>query len=168
MSELKRISPMLDDFDVGCSISEHNGVFCYPAMRKDSDERYIVKALSIPASQTQLDALLLTGAFPDTPAALTYFQELADQTVKELEILQQLAALEGFLPYESWQVAVKGDDIGFDVCMLSPYRKTLRKHLQKQPMTHLAAINLGLDICTALAVCRRSGYLYADLKPNNI
>ena len=78
MSETKRISPMLDDFDMGGAISEHHGVRCYPAMRKGTDERYIIKSISIPASQRQLDALLLTGAFPDAASALTYFKEMAD------------------------------------------------------------------------------------------
>lgn len=168
MSERKRISPMLDNFDMGGPISEHHGVRCYPAMRKDSDERYIIKTVSIPASQTQLDALLLTGAFPDAASALTYFKEMADQTVSELDILQKLSQLEGFLPYEDWQIVSKDDEVGFDVYMISPYKRSLRKFLQKNPMTHLGAVNLGLDICAALAVCRRSGYLYTDLKPNNI
>ena len=35
-------------------------------------------------------------------------------------------------------------------------------------MTHLGLVNLGLDMCAALAVCRQSGYLYVDLKPENI
>ncbi len=168
MSELKRISPMLDDFDVGGVVSEHAGVRCYPAMRKGTDDRYIIKTVSIPASQTQLDALLLTGAFTDAAAALTYFQDLTNRTVEELEILQQLSLAEGFMAYDSWQSEAKDDGIGFNVYMISPYKRTLRKLMNKQPMTHLGAINLGLDICTALTVCRRAGYLYADLKPNNI
>lgn len=168
MSEIKRISPILDDFDIGGSISEHDGVTCYPAMRMNSDDKYIIKTVSIPASQTKLDALLLTGAFPDETAALSYFKDLADQTVEELELLQRLSQHEGFLSYESWQISTMEDRIGFDVYMLSSYRKSLRKHLQRQPLTHLSAINLGLDICTALAASRHLGYLYVDLKPNNI
>lgn len=168
MSENKLISPMLDNFDVGGSISEHNGVQCFPAMRKDSDDRYIVKSVSIPASQKQLDALLLTGAFPDAASALTYFKEQADATVEELETLRRLSQLEGFLPYDEWQVVPKEDSIGFDVHMISTYKRTLRKHFQREPMTHLMAINLGLDLCAALAVCRRCGYLYVDLKPSNV
>ena len=168
MSEIKRISPILDDFDIGGSISEHDGVTCYPAMRMNSDDKYIIKTVSIPASQTKLDALLLTGAFPDETAALSYFKDLADQTVEELELLQRLSQHEGFLSYESWQISTMEDRIGFDVYMLSNYRKSLRKHLQRQPLTHLSAINLGLDICTALAASRHLGYLYVDLKPNNI
>ncbi len=168
MTENKLISPMLDNFDVGGPISDHNGVQCFPAMRKDSDERYIVKSVSIPASQRQLDALLLTGAYPDAASALTYFKEQADETIEELETLQRLSQLEGFLPYEQWQVVPREDSIGFDVYMLGTYKRSLRKHLQRETITHLMAVNLGLDLCAALAVCRRCGYMYVDLKPSNV
>ena len=168
MSEIKRISPLLDNYDIGGSISEHAGVVCYPAMRVNTDEKYIVKTVSIPASQTQLDALLLTGAFSDATEALSYFKDQADSTAQEIEILNQLSQLEGFLPFEDYQIASMDDRIGFDIYMISSYRKSLRKYLQRQPMTHLGAVNLGLDICAALAACRHQGYLYVDLKPNNI
>lgn len=168
MSEIKLISPILDDFDVGGSINEHDGVCCFPAMRKNSSERYIVKTVSIPASQTQLDALLLTGAYSDAASALGYFKELADITVKELEALKDLSQAEGFLAYENWQVSQKASTVGFDVYMIGDYRYSLRKYFQKQPMTHLAAINMGMDLCAALTACRQKGYLYIDLKPNNV
>ena len=168
MSELNLISPLLDDFDTGGSISEHHGVSCYPAMRKNSSDRYIIKKVSIPATQTQLDALLLTGAYENSTEALTYFEEQANGTVKELEILQRLSELEGFLSYDNWQVVPKDDAIGYDVYMLGSYKYSLRKYLQHTPPTHLSAINLGLDLCAALSVSRRLGYLYVDLKPNNI
>lgn len=168
MSEPKLISPMLDNFAMGDPISDHHGVRCCPAMKNNSDDRYIVKIISVPASQTQLDALLLTGAYPDAEAALTYFKSLADETVAEVGILKKLSEIEGFLPYEDIQVVPMEDGTGFDIYLLSPYRRTLTKHFVRSPMTHLSAINLGLDLCAALAVCRRSGYLCVDLKPNNV
>ena len=78
MSEIKLISPMLDGFLMGDPISEHNGVRCCPAMKNDSDDRYIVKIISNPATQTQLDALILSGAYPDAASAKTYYKQLAD------------------------------------------------------------------------------------------
>ncbi len=168
MSEPKLISPMLDHFAMGDPISDHHGVRCCPAMKNDSDDKYIVKIISIPSSQTQLDALLLTGAYPDAESALAYFKTLADETVAEVKTLQKLSELEGFVSYEDLQVVPMDDQTGYDVYLLSPYRRTLTKHFVRNPMTHLGAINLGLDLCAALAVCRRSGYLCIDLKPNNI
>ena len=75
MSDPKIISPLLDGFAMGAPISSHHGVRCCPAMRQNSDSKYIVKVLSFPASQVQLDALLLTGAYTDKNSALAYFKD---------------------------------------------------------------------------------------------
>lgn len=168
MSEPKLISPMLDNFVMGDPISDHNGVRCCPAMEKDTDNKYIVKIISTPATQTQLDALLLSGAYPDKDAALSYFKLLSESITQEAEILQKLSQLEGFVPFEKWQIEPMTDAVGYDVYLLSPYKRTLQQYIRRNTMTHLGALNLGLDLCAALAVCRRSGYLYADLKPTNI
>ena len=168
MSEPKLISPMLDNFEMGGPISDHDGVRCCPAMRKNSDEKYIVKIISVPASQTKLDALLLTGAYPDKNAALAYFKELADGIIDEKKVLDSLSQLEGFIPFEDCQIVPMDDATGYDVYLLSEYRTTLERQNARAPMTQLAAVNLGLDLCAGLAVCRRSGYMCVDLKPSNI
>ncbi len=169
MSELKLISPLLDGFMMGDPISSHDGVRCCPAMKENSDDKYIVKIISVPASQKQLDALLLTGAYKDASAAAEYFKELAEDTVKEARLLQQLAKLEGFLSYEGWQIVpMEGDEVGFDVYLLGSYKRSLEKFLRRNTMTHLNAVNLGIDLCAALSLCRRAGFIYTDLKPTNI
>lgn len=168
MSEVKLISPLLDNFDIGDSISMHDGVCCYPAIHKGTNDKYIVKVISIPATRTQLDALLLTGACHDEQSALAYFKELADDIGKEVQTLHQLSRLEGFLPYDGWQIVPMADGTGYQVYLLSTYKRTLEKQFARQPLTHLSAVNLGLDLCASLAVCRRSGYLHVDLKPSNI
>ena len=168
LSDFKLISPMLDNFAMGAPVSEHHGVFCCPAMENDSDKKYIVKILSIPASQVQLDAFLLTGAYQSEADALEYFREQAEGVIHEAEILKKLSRFEGFLSYESYQIIENETDPGYLVYLLSPYKRSLARHLGKHTMTHLNAVNLGLDLCSAMAICRRAGYLYLDLKPENI
>jgi serine/threonine protein kinase len=168
LSEPKLVSPLLDGFIMGEAISDHHGVRCCPAIRENTDERYFVKIISIPASQVQLDALLLTGAYSDQDHALAYFKELADGVIGEKDILDRLSRVEGFVPCLGHQVQQMQDGVGYDVYLLSPYRRSLEKLMCTEPLTHLGAVNLGLDMCAALAACRRAGYLYADLKPSNI
>lgn len=168
MAEPKLISPMLDDFAVGGPYSDHHGVRCCPAMHKDSNKRYILKIISVPESQIKLDALLLTGAYRSEADALSYFKELTQDIVAETEVLKKLSALEGFVAYEACQIEPMTNAVGYDVYLLSPYKRSLERFFRKNTMTHLAAVNLGLDICASLAVCRQAGYLYADLKPGNI
>lgn len=169
MSEPKLISPMLDGFLMGSPMSDHNGVQCCPAMKENSDYKYIVKIISVPASQTQLDALLLTGAYQNPAEAMDYFKEQSDSIVAEAEFLQEMAKLDGFLAYEAWQIVpMEKNQLGYEIYLLGSYKRSLEKHMRRTMMTHLEAINMGLDLCSALATVRRAGYLYLDLKPTNI
>lgn len=168
MSEPKLISPLLDNHIIGDAISDRNGVRSCPAITKDNGDRYIVKIISIPASRSKLDALLLSGAYADEGAALAYFKELSEEVIEEANVLQKLSHLEGFISYDAWQTVQMDDETGYDVYLLRPYRRTLERQIRRNTMTHLAAVNLGIDICSALTVCQRSGYLYVDLKPSNI
>lgn len=169
MSDKLNISPLLDGFTLGNPMSSRSGVRCYPAIKENSDKKYIVKVISIPASQVQLDALLLTGAYKDPADAMDYFKELSDGIVQEAEILQKLSPLEGFLPYEGWQIEpMENGQLGYRVYLVSSFKRTLDKFLRRSLMTHLQAVNLGLDLCAALAICRRAGFMYVDLKPTNV
>jgi serine/threonine protein kinase len=154
---------------MGAPMSSHDGVQCCPAMKENSDNKYIVKIISVPASQRQLDALLLTGAYASPQEATEYFKEVAEGIVKEAALLKKLSKLEGFLPYEDWQIVpMEDNDTGFDVYLYGTYRQSLEKFTHRNLMTHLGAVNLGLDLCAALAICRRAGRIYVDLKPTNI
>ena len=169
MSEPKLISPLLDNYIMGEPISSHDGVCCCPAIHKQTNERYIVKIISVPASQAQLDAMLLTGAYESKDAALTYYNSVAKDIEAETDTLQKLSQLEGFVSYEACQIQpLEGDETGFDVYLLGTYKRTLARLLKKESMTHLAAMNLALDMCAALSTCRQAGYLFIDLKPDNI
>ena len=168
MSEPKRISPLLDGFTIGSAVSDHDGVRCYPALKDNSEKKYIVKIISIPASQTQLDALLLTGAFSEPSAAMDYFKELADHVEREATALKNLSRVEGFLSFEGWQVVPMEGRLGYEIYLLSSYRHTLESYVRRNNMTHLGTVNLGIDICSALSAARRAGWIYADLKPSNI
>lgn len=169
MSETKLDTSLLDGFSLGAPMSSHDGIICHPAMKENSEQKYIIKTISIPASQVQLDALLLTGAYKDPADATDYFRELAQSVTQEAQILQKLSKLDGFLPFEQWDmVPMEQGKLGYEVHLVSTYKRSLEKYMRKNPVTHLEAINLGLDLCQALAICRRAGYLYVDLKPSNV
>lgn len=169
LSEPQLISPLLDGFVMGDPISGHDGVRACPAMQLETDKKYIVKIISLPATQSKLDALLLAGAFSDRESAVDYFKELADGVLEEAALLQKLSRHEGFVSFENWQmVPMEDDETGFDIYLLSQYRPTLESAFRANEMTHLQAINLGLDLCAALSVSRRFGYLYSNLRPSNI
>lgn len=169
LSDLPMISPLLDGFTLGAPISEHRGVKCCPAIKENTTKKYIVKIITVPASQAQFDALLLAGAYKDPGDAMEYFRGNGEDLLKEAELLKTLSKIEGFLPYEGWQMEpITRRRLGYEVYLVGSYKRSLEKYIRKNAVTHLEAVNLALDLCSALSVCRQSGFLYADLKPSNI
>lgn len=169
MSEPKHILPLLDGFTMGNAISEHHGVRCHPAIKEQTDKKFIVKIISIPATQAQMDALLLAGAYKDPAEAMEYFREKGNALIKEAELLKKLSKLDGFLSYESWQMEpITKHRLGYELYLVGSYKRSLEKYMRHHAITHLEAINLGLDMCSALTVCRQAGSIYVDLKPTNI
>lgn len=169
MSEPKSISPLLDGFLMGSPMSSHDGIICCPAIQENTDQKYIVKIISIPATQAQMDALLLAGAYKDPADAMEYFRKSGEAILEEAKILSTLSKIEGFLPYEGWQMEpITRRRLGYEVYLLGSYKRSLDKYVRRNQVTHLEAINLGLDLCSALSVCRQAGYIYVDLKPANI
>ena len=169
MPDPERISPLLDGFAMGSPMSSRNGIICCPAIKENTEEKYIVKILSVPASQAQLDALLLAGAYKDPADAMEYFRQMGEDMMKEAALLKELSSLEGFLSYDAWQmVPITKKRLGYQVYLVGSYKRSLEKHLRRSPVTHLEAVNLGLDLCAALSQCRQAGALYVDLKPANI
>ena len=169
MSAPQLISPLLDGFVMGDPISSHDGVRSCPAVHLETEKKYIIKIISVPASQSKLEALLLAGAFSDQDSAEAYFKELADDVINETEVLQNLSKHEGFIAFEDLQVVpMQEGETGYDIYLLGQYRNTLDGVLATNEMTHLQAINLGLDLCAALSSARRLGYIFSNLKPSNI
>lgn len=169
MSEPVLISPLLDGFTMGQPVGEHDGVICCPAIKEDTDNKYIIKIITIPATQTQMDALLLAGAYKDPADAMEYYRMVGEDVLKEAEFLKQLSRQEGFLSYESWQMTpITRKRLGYQVYLVGSYKRSLEKHLRRSPVTQLEALNLGLDLCSALVLCRQAGSLYVALKPANI
>lgn len=160
---------ILDNFTLGNPISEHHGVICYPAIKENTNKKYIVKIITVPANQAQFDALLIAGAYKDPSDAMEYFRSNGERILNEADFLNNLSKIEGFLPYDSWQMEpITRRRLGYEVCLVGSYKRSLDKYIRKNAITHLEAINLGLDLCAALSLCRQSGYLYTDLKPSNI
>ena len=169
MSGVKKVSPLLDEFALGRAFSDHHGVVCYPAIHSVTNEKYILKCVSIPESQTQVDAMLLTGACEDRAAAQSYYEDLAHAMVEEAEALKLLSQTRGFAPFRDYQLMKKDrGQVGMDLWLLSPYRTTLSGYMKRGPLTHLEAVNLGIDVCAALTLCRKAGFVYQNLRPENI
>lgn len=168
MSELKMVSPLLDRMTVLKEIPGRDGCCCYSLRQEDTGEQFVVKHISIPANEKQTYALLLSGAYPDQAAVHTYYSSVVESIRTEVATGQKLAESGYFLGAKGCQIEAKESGVGFDVYILYPRQIPLSTVMAESAMTNLRAVNLGLDLCDALAACRSAGYLFSNLKPENV
>ncbi len=168
MSELKPVSPLLDGMNVLECFSTHGRTACYYLEHSESKEQYVLKHISIPESDTKTQALILTGAVADVAGAQTYYEEIANDIRKEVIRLQKLSDRNAVAPWSGYQVEPNESGIGFDVYLLMPRRCALQEFLKDNAMTQLQALNFGIDLCNALRTLHDAGFVYLNLKPENI
>lgn len=168
MSELKIISPLLDGLTVEKELGGHNGQICYALRQQTGNERFVLKILSLPSSENKVQALLLSGAYPDEAAVHSYYAGVVEDMRRELEASRRLAESGRFCGAVSYQIEPQDSGVGFDIYILYPRYVPLSSFLYENAITHLRAVNLGIDLCDALAACREAGYLFENIKPENV
>lgn len=168
MSELKLISPLLDNMEIERCIQSGGGTSVYLLRRTTTNQNYILKHISVPESQTQLDALRFTGAVETDEDAQRYFEQIIEDYNNEIDAQDMLRSSANFATYLAHQVCPKEEGIGYELYLLAEKWTTLIDYLERNAMTHLKALNLGLDLCTALIDLRTQGLIHRDIKPENI
>ncbi|MBO2527883.1 MAG: hypothetical protein CW335_06900, partial [Clostridiales bacterium] len=115
MSDLKMISPLLDGMQVEKEAAEHNGRTSYILRRSSSDDRFVLKVLSIPAADSQIRAMILSGAYADEAAVHEYYGKVVDDIKAELNAGKKLAASGCFAGALDYQVEPKDSGVGYNI-----------------------------------------------------
>ena len=168
MSDLKMVSPLLDGMQVEKESAEHNGRKSYILRRDSSDDRFVLKILSIPAADSQVRAMILSGAYADEAAVHEYYGKVVDDIKAELNAGKKLAESGNFAGALDYQVETKESGVGYDVFILRPFHIPLDELLSHGAITNLRAINLGIDLCDSVSACREAGYIFGNIKPENV
>jgi len=154
----------LDGYLVGDPIRDSFGVTCRPAICETDSTQHFIKQISIPASVTQTNALLLSGAYENEAEVQAYYHSVATEICREAELLKELGESAGFLPFDQCEI-IENQAVGGYIVQMQSHRHA---SIFDRQWTHRDAINFGLDICDALSACRDKGMLYVDLKPENV
>ena len=162
-----KISPLLDAMEVGECFSSHGGASCYWLRHPGSGREFVLKHISVPAGEEQVEALLLTGAYSDEAEADAYYRKEAEALVREAENRKKLLDCPYILPFLGVQMEKK-EGVGYDVYTILPKRNSLEAFLNENAVSHLRGINLGIDLCVALAALREEGCVHGNLKPGNV
>ncbi len=141
----------------------------YRAVRNDNfvgDRRAAIKIISIPADKSEIDSLRSEGL--DYERSRTYFKDIVDSFVKEIEVMESLKGMQNIVSVEDYKVVEKTDEIGWDIYIRMELLTPLNEYADKKELTENDVLTLGRDICTALEYCNKIGIIHRDIKPENI
>jgi hypothetical protein len=156
LAEIELNTALLTNMEIEACLGRRGGTTVYSVKSTKSDQLYVLKHISVPETQRQVDALILTGAAADEEAAQAYYQQVVSDYQQELEQLETLASSPNLACFRSYEITPKENGVGFDVFLLSEQRTTLEHYLADTPMTHSSAVNLAMDLCNALTALREA------------
>ena len=105
----------MTNMEVQDCLSRRGGVTVYSVRSTKSDQLYVLKHISVPETQKQVDALILTGAAADEEAAQAYYQQVVTDYQAELEQLETLSGSPNLDSFHSYEIKPKEEGVGYDV-----------------------------------------------------
>ncbi len=168
MAETNPVSALLPHMTAGNCIGSGNRGTVWLIRQAETDRMVAIKRISIPVSPENVQALMFSGAVKDEAEAREYYNRLSQELVQELDAIEPLSECPNILPFQGSFLTPKENEVGYDLYLLSEYCETLRTYMEYNAMTHLRALNMSIDICTALEAYRSAGLLHRDVKPSNI
>jgi len=140
----------------------------YQAVRRDNnvESHAAIKIISIPSDSSEIDSLRSEGL--DLDGTRTYFKEIVDDFVGEIQLMESLKGIQNIVSVEDYKVIEKTDAIGWDIYIRMELLTPFNNYICDKTLTEAEVIKIGTDICTALELCSQRRIIHRDIKPENI
>lgn len=156
------------DWTIEKSIGEGAFGKVYKIVRKEFGRTYeaALKVIEIPHSQAELDSLLNEGF--NEQEIDEYFRGMVEDIVDEFTLMSKLKGNSNIVSYEDHAVVKKEDGFGWRIYIRMELLTGLFAYAKRVDLTNKDVIQLGIDICRALEVCKKYNIIHRDIKPENI
>lgn len=125
-----------------------------------------VKMMTIPPSEEALDVARVEGL--DREGAKKYYKEVLNETLVEVELMQDMLECPNIVRFEEYQVVELKKSFGWAILIRMEELVTLKDVIINNEMSIYDVAKLGIDISKALEFCMKKGIVHRDIKPENI
>lgn len=125
-----------------------------------------VKVISIPQNEFEMEDVVSEKMTNEQSKA--YFKDIADDLVKEIEILKALRGTKNIVEIYDAKIVEKQNSIGWYILINMELLTDFDTYSSDKKFTQEDVIKLGLDLSSALSVCHKSKIIHRDVKPENI
>lgn len=140
----------------------------YELKKKDEyggDFHSALKVISIPSTQQEYDEML--GTMSEF-AMRSKLRDKVEEISGEYRLMGVLKGHPNIVNCEDQMIIPHDNDLGWDIYIRMELLTSLPDYVRENGMTASEVIKLGIDICSALELCRSNNIIHRDIKPQNI
>ena len=133
---------------------------------KHNKEYAAIKVISVPRDEFEMEDVVTEKMTQEQSKA--YYKDIADDLLKEIEILKSLKGTKNIVEIYDAKVIEKDDGIGWNIFISMEMLTDFTTYASDKKFTQEDVIKLGTDLSSALSVCHKSRIIHRDIKPENI
>lgn len=144
----------------------------YSIVRKNSDggeEHSVLKMLRLGENRSEkksFNTIVEKDEAGDDEES--YYKTIIKNITDNISVIQKVDNGKRFVKYEEWEVRRTSDKKGYAVLIRLERTRSLTDLLSELSFTLDETLRIGVSICRSLVRCRDFGYIYPNLKPENI
>ncbi|MDO4544477.1 MAG: protein kinase, partial [Clostridia bacterium] len=168
MEIIKKFEPIFGEWYVESFIGAGSFGRVYKIYREELGERFYsaLKYYSLPPDDNEIRMLRREGM--DNESIVDYYTELTKDVLSESRLMSKLRGQTNVVSFDDSKVIKKPDGMGYDVFIRMELLTSLTARMDKGQLPPEEVKRLGVDICSALALCGKYSMLHRDIKPDNI
>ena len=140
----------------------------YELKKKDEyggDFHSALKVISIPSTQKEYEEMESTMS---EFAMRSKLRDKVEEISGEYRLMGVLRGHPNIVNCEDQMIIPHENDLGWDIYIRMELLTSLPDYVHENGMTVSEVIKLGIDICSALELCRQNNIIHRDIKPQNI
>ena len=136
----------------------------WQAVRRDlaGESRAAIKVITVPQGDEDIAAIRAEGYSPEQTR--DYFRKVAADYASEIQLLESVKGYTNIVAIDDYKIIHDEEEERWYILI----RMELLQKVDYQSMQEAEIVQLGIEICTALSVCREKNIVHRDIKPDNI
>lgn len=144
----------------------------YSIVRKNADgsaERSVLKMIRLGENRSEKKSFnTIVEKDEAGDGEESYYETIIKNITDNIAVIQKVDNGKRFVKYEEWETRRTSDGKGYAVLIRLERARSLTDLLSELSFTLDETLRIGVSICRSLVRCRDFGYIYPNLKPENI
>ena len=124
--------------------------------------RAAIKIITVPGDDEDIEWIRSEGYAPEQTH--DYLRKIVSDYVSEIQLMDSVKGYTNIVGIDDYKVIHSADEMSWHIFI----RMELLQKVDFQSMEEADILRMGIEMCSALEVCRKKNIVHRDIKPDNI